>query len=162
MLSRHSSMHQQKCPWRLRVSKRQLIVTILIVFAAQTAGIHHMKRDPIAWVRQRDDSVPLVVSNQCPETIYPGILTQSGSDPGTGGFKLSTGETKNLTVGSDWQGRVWGRTNCSFNSDGSGPSNTGGNNGGGSACGSGDCGGVVNCKLAVCPLPLDALLDQDD
>lgn len=62
---------------------------------------------------------------------------------------MQTGETKRLTVGADLQGRVWGRTNCSFNSAGTGASNTGGNDGGGAACLTGDCGGVVNCKGTV-------------
>jgi len=111
--------------------------------------LHHMKRAPLAYVSQRDDSKPLVISNLCTETIYPGIATQSGSAPSTGGFKLHQGQTEKLTVGADWQGRVWGRTNCSFNSDGTGPGNNGGNNGGGAACSTGDCNGIVDCKFAV-------------
>lgn len=124
-------------------------VLVAPFLVANVSAIHHMKRAPVAWVVERDSSVPLVVSNKCAETIYPGILTQSGTPPSSSGFKLNTGETKNLTVSQDWQGRVWGRTNCSFNSAGTGPSNTGGNNGGGSACGTGDCGGVVKCKGTV-------------
>ena len=94
--------------------------------------------------------MPLVVKSLCSETIYPGIVTQAGTPPSSGGFQLQTGQQMNLTVGADWQGRVWGRTNCSFNSQGTGPANAGGNNGGGSACGTGDCGGIVNCKATVC------------
>ena len=115
----------------------------------QVYALHHMKRAPIAYVAQRDESKPLVVMNLCRETIYPGIATQSGHAPSTGGFKLDTGDMKNLTVGADWQGRVWGRTNCSFNGDGTGASNAGGNNGGGSACATGDCNGIVDCKVTV-------------
>jgi len=112
-------------------------------------ALHHMKRAPLAYVLGRDEKVPLVVTNLCSETIYPGIVTQSGTAPSAGGFELQTGHTQNLTVGADWQGRVWGRTNCSFNFDGTGPSNNGGLNGGGVACGTGDCGGIVDCKATV-------------
>ena len=114
-------------------------------FVQAANGLHHMKRPPLAYVSRRGESVPLVIKNMCTETIYPGIVTQAGTAPSTTGFELQTGQTRSLTVGADWQGRVWGRTNCSFNSAGTGPSNTGGNNGAGSACGTGDCGGIVNC-----------------
>ena len=121
-----------------------------------------MKRAPLQYVSQRGESRPLSVLNQCKEVIYPAIATQAGIPPSTQGFKLSPGGSKSLTVGADWQGRVWGRTNCSFNSDGTGPSNNGGLNGGGVACGTGDCGGTVNCRgtvripMLVCEL---AILD---
>ena len=51
-----------------------------------------------------------------------------------------------MTVGKAWQGRVWGRTNCSFNSAGDGP---GENKLNGIACSTGDCGGIVDCRGAV-------------
>lgn len=120
-----------------------------LIFLNTTIALHHMKRPPLAYVGRRAETVPLVVKSLCSETIYPGIVTQSGTAPSTGGFELQTGEQRNLTVGADWQGRVWGRTNCSFNSQGTGPANAGGNNGGGRACGTGDCGGIINCKATV-------------
>lgn len=114
-----------------------------------------MKRAPLQYVSQRDETRPLAVSNLCKETIYPGIATQAGTAPQVSGFQLTTGQTMNLTVSADWQGRVWGRTNCSFNLAGTGPSNNGGYNGYGQACGTGDCGGVVNCKgTGVTPVTL--------
>ena len=121
----------------------------LLGLVAPTGAVHHMKRAPLQYVSQRDETRPLVVSNLCKETIYPGIATQSGTPPEASGFQLTTGQTRNLTVSADWQGRVWGRTNCSFNSAGTGPSNNGGYNGYGQACGTGDCNGVVNCKASV-------------
>lgn len=54
-----------------------------------------------------------------------------------------------LLVSADWQGRVWGRTNCSFNVGGTGPSNLNGNNGNGQACITGDCNGVLDCVVTV-------------
>ena len=113
-------------------------------------AIHHMKRDPYQYVSRRDESRPLTITNQCPEMIYPGIATSPGTPPSVQGFALDVGDTMDLTVGADWQGRVWGRTYCSFNSDGSGPSNAGGNNGGVSACTTGDCKGVLSCVVTVC------------
>lgn len=108
-------------------------------------ALHHMKRAPIAYVSQRDESRPLAIKNWCPETIFPGIATQAGTPPEIQGFELKSGEGRNLTVSADWQGRVWGRTNCSFNSDGTGPaSGTFGR-----ACKTGDCYGVVDCKVTV-------------
>jgi hypothetical protein len=106
---------------------------------------------PAHWgpVRKRDGGVPLVVMNQCAETLWPGIGTQAGTGPGTGGFELKSGDTKEMTVSADWQGRVWGRTNCSFNALGTGASNLNGNNGAGRACTTGDCGGVLSCVLTV-------------
>ena len=112
-------------------------------------AMHHMKSPPPVYINRRTDNRPLQITNQCPEVIYPAIGTQAGTAPEVQGFRLDLGETRKLSVSADWQGRVWGRTNCSFNADGTGPSNTGGNNGGGSACSTGDCGGIVDCRGTV-------------
>lgn len=123
--------------------------TLLLGLIPSTGALHHMKRAPLQYVSQRDESRPLVVSNLCKEDIYPGVLTQSGTAPKLGGFQLTTGQTVNLTVSADWQGRVWGRTNCSFNAAGTGPKNNGGYDGYGRSCGTGDCNGVLNCQVPV-------------
>jgi hypothetical protein len=105
---------------------------------------------PARWgPPEKRDSVPLVISNQCDSTIWPGIGTQAGTGAGTGGFELASGSSMSLMVSTDWQGRVWGRTNCSFNAAGTGASNLNGNNGGGAACTTGDCGGVLSCVITV-------------
>ncbi|KAF2197721.1 thaumatin family protein [Delitschia confertaspora ATCC 74209] len=102
-----------------------------------------MRRPPPRKLNRRKESItPLIVTNYCPETIYPGISTQSGDGPPLSGFKLDPGKTSNQTVSEDWQGRVWGRTNCSFNDAGTAPKW-----GGPRACGTGDCNGVVNCVV---------------
>jgi len=107
------------------------------------AGIHHMEIKPPRRLELRKEPItPLLVTNNCPEIIYPGISTQSGDGPKESGFKLDPGQTRNQTVSEDWQGRVWGRTNCSFNDDGTGPKS-----GHGRACRSGDCNGIVNCVV---------------
>ncbi|KAI9783115.1 MAG: hypothetical protein M1839_004284 [Geoglossum umbratile] len=74
----------------------------------------------------------------CAEVIHPAISTQAGTGPGTGGFMLSPGDSKTLSVSSDWQGRVWGRTNCTFDGD----------RGGGGKCMTGDCNGVLDCVVS--------------
>ena len=136
---------------RSRIRRKSTVPQSLchLVLLGTANALHHMKRPPDAHIDRRGESVPLVVKSLCSETIYPGIVTQSGTPPTSGGFELQTGQQMNLTVGADWQGRVWGRTNCSFNSQGTGPANAGGNNGGGSACGTGDCGGIISCKATV-------------
>jgi hypothetical protein len=98
---------------------------------------------------KRDNSIPIIITNQCSETIWPALASQAGTGPDTGGFELATGNSMNLTVSEDWQGRIWGRTNCSFNANGTGPSNLNGNNGAGTACGTGDCNGVLSCVVTV-------------
>ncbi|KAL1842775.1 hypothetical protein VTJ49DRAFT_4260 [Mycothermus thermophilus] len=95
-----------------------------------------------------DTPVQLKVSNACGESIWPGILTQSGISPGTSGFELTPGASKVMFVSDNWAGRIWGRTNCSFNEDGTGPSTSAGVNGYGAACLTGDCGGRLDCQLA--------------
>jgi hypothetical protein len=60
-------------------------------------------------------------------------------------------------VSPDWQGRIWGRTNCSFNVGGSGPSQLNGVNGNGAECATGvlDCVNTVSLPL---PLPKAVLM----
>jgi hypothetical protein len=92
----------------------------------------------------RDTSVPLRVTNHCPEPIWPAILTQNGVGPESSGFELAPGISKPQTVSGDWRGRVWGRTNCSFPSAGGPASGQGG-----SACQTGDCGMFLECQSSV-------------
>jgi hypothetical protein len=91
----------------------------------------------------------LTVAKDCGESIWPGIATQAGVGPGIGGFELTPGTTRMMFVSQDWAGRIWGRTNCSFNNDGSGPSTYSGVDGNGAACMTGDCLGQLNCQSGV-------------
>jgi len=122
----------------------QATIRALFLFSAALAGAshesHHIKRfaQPLDLERRQNTNTPLIISNLCGETIYPGILTQGGTGPGTGGFQLTAGSNKTLSVSENWQGRVWGRTNCTFNGGSSG------------SCSTGDCGGVVSCTGTVC------------
>ena len=112
---------------------------------------HHVRAQEIPG--PSEFYAPLRVTNNCPETIWPGIGTQAGLGPGLGGFELVPGKTMAFLVGPTWQGRVWGRTNCTFNEDGTGPSNLNGWDGSGKACMTGDCVGVLDCALTVSPPP---------
>jgi hypothetical protein len=103
----------------------------------------HMRTPPrpldLAKRQSQNGSAPMVVVNNCTEQICPGINSQAGTGPYTTGFCLDPGANKTLSVSKDWQGRVWGRTNCSF------PNNGAPN----PACMTGDCGGAEQCTLAV-------------
>ncbi|KAF2492395.1 thaumatin family protein [Lophium mytilinum] len=90
--------------------------------------------------KRQDSDSPIIVTNYCGEDIWPGIVTQSGTGPAEGGFRLQPGESKNQTVSAGWGGRVWGRTNCTFNDAG-----TASSNGTGKACYTGDCNSALNC-----------------
>lgn len=79
--------------------------------------------------------IPLKITNTCSEPIWPGITTQHGVGPGTGGFELAAGESRDLWVGPTWQGRAWGRTNCTVNGESAG-------------CTTGDCFGKLNCEFS--------------
>ncbi|KAI0118339.1 thaumatin family protein [Nemania sp. FL0031] len=81
---------------------------------------------------KRDQSIPLIVTNNCPDVLWPGIASQAGDAPETHGFELGPGKTRNLTVGPTWAGRVWGRTNCTVGSDTA-------------TCQTGDCLGKLDC-----------------
>ncbi|KAI9802078.1 MAG: hypothetical protein M1833_001999 [Piccolia ochrophora] len=121
------------------------------IVAATLYPVHHHLKPAFALAApsiKASGGKPLKITNLCAEMVHPGIMTQSGGAPPSSGFALSTGNSKTLTVSADWQGRVWGRTNCSFNPSGTGASNNGGLNGGGKACMTGDCNGIVDCRVS--------------
>lgn len=119
-------------------------------------GAHGLKvtRSPSPYLLERRDddnrTIPILITNNCPETMWPGIWTQYGGGPLENGHELGPGEQAEHLVSSDWQGRVWARTNCSFGDDGRvGPDATFGGN---RACGTGDCNGLLNCEITVSTL----------
>ncbi|KAI0522209.1 thaumatin family protein [Xylaria bambusicola] len=81
---------------------------------------------------KRDKAIPLIVTNNCPEVLWPGIASQAGDAPESHGFELGPGKSKHLTVGPTWAGRVWGRTNCTVGDDTA-------------TCQTGDCLGKLDC-----------------
>ncbi|TKA26598.1 hypothetical protein B0A50_04706 [Salinomyces thailandicus] len=103
--------------------------------AAGHAPHHYMNRFKIAKRQSGDANTPLMLTNWCPDSVWPAIDSQGGTGPSNTGFELASGDNQTEYVSSDWQGRVWGRTNCTFSG-----------HGGGSACTTGDCGGLEACQ----------------
>ena len=92
-------------------------------------------------VSKRINPIPLIITNKCPDTIWPGVATQAGEGPECNGFALQPGQTRNLTVGPTWQGRVWGRTNCTVEGDTA-------------TCATGDCSNKLDCEFTVSRIPI--------
>lgn len=128
----------------IRVSK---LLFPSIILLDLVSAIHHLDLPPVHLANRQNSEKPLVVSNNCFETIYPAILTQSGTGPFKSGFRLEPGQSNSQSVSADWRGRVWGRTNCSFNDDGTMPTSRQGRQ----VCSSGDCGNFIECQGAGNP-----------
>jgi len=77
------------------------------------------------------------LTNSCGYTVWPGLLSSAGSPPlPTTGFALAPGESRAVDVPAAWSGRIWGRTLCAADDQGSGRV----------ACATGECGsGTVEC-----------------
>ncbi|XP_022935577.1 thaumatin-like protein [Cucurbita moschata] len=77
----------------------------------------------------------LILANNCNESVWPGILGNSGHQtPMGGGFHLGRGKHVVVEVPKKWSGRIWGRQGCSFSREGKG------------SCDSGDCSGRLHCR----------------
>ncbi|XP_021289809.1 thaumatin-like protein 1b [Herrania umbratica] len=73
------------------------------------------------------------LNNNCPFTVWPGILTSSGPQLSTTGFELASKVPFILDVPATWSGRLWARTQCT-------------NDNGKFQCATGDCAsGQVSC-----------------
>lgn len=143
--SQHADNKSLRSSWS---EPATLLATILVLSSLPiqpVSAIHHLQHPPLHLVNRQNSDLPLVVTNNCDEVIYPAILTQSGTGPGKSGFRLEPGASTPQTVSADWRGRVWGRTNCTFDEDGNVPSS----GQGGTPCSSGDCGVFVQCPGAV-------------
>ncbi|XP_058077246.1 thaumatin-like protein 1b [Magnolia sinica] len=81
-------------------------------------------------------STKLTFTNRCSFTVWPGTLNNFGKPPlSKTGFELAQGASESLDAPVGWQGRVWGRTGCSTDSNGR------------FRCDTADCGsGVVACN----------------
>nr|BBD96211.1 thaumatin like protein [Nepenthes alata] len=73
-------------------------------------------------------AITFEIHNNCPYTVW------AAASPG-GGRRLDRGQTWTINVNPGTKmARIWGRTNCNFDSSGHGH------------CQTGDCGGVLECK----------------
>ncbi|RLN24224.1 hypothetical protein C2845_PM07G18710 [Panicum miliaceum] len=75
------------------------------------------------------------ITNNCSFTMWP------AATPVGGGLQLNPGQTWTLDVPVGTTGRIWGRTGCSFNGNGSS----------GGHCATGDCAGELSCHVAGNP-----------
>ena len=135
--------HRQHGPDRPSSMWSWAIAALLL--SQPAAAIHHFRQPPVHTVHRRDSDIPLRVRNQCNEDIWPAVLTQHGRGPSHTGFILVPGNSTELTVGQDWQGRVWARTNCTFDENGNVPPSSQGK----ATCSTGDCGQFLECQGAV-------------
>lgn len=123
--------------------------SLLILFAITHCNAqHHMRQPPFHTVNRRDSDLPIRVTNNCREDIYPAVFTQHGVGPQDTGFGLSPDDFRDITVSADWQGRIWGRTNCTNGTDDN--SRTGQ---GWQRCTTGDCGMFPGCQGTVSDHP---------
>ncbi|XP_077221294.1 thaumatin-like protein 1 [Tasmannia lanceolata] len=83
-------------------------------------------------------SATFTFSNNCDYTVWPGILSNSGSARSdTTGFELPKSSSRSFQAPTGWSGRFWGRTGCNFDNSGQG------------SCSTGDCGsGQIECNGA--------------
>ncbi|KAK1056833.1 hypothetical protein LTR33_013798 [Friedmanniomyces endolithicus] len=98
-----------------------LPLTSLLLLALTASAEHSMSRPRLSQRQGGNNNRPILIS---------------GTGPSTTGYAAQPNTNLTVYVSSDWQGRVWGRTNCTFSSSG----------GGGSSCTTGDCGGLQACK----------------
>ncbi|XP_039135370.1 thaumatin-like protein 1 [Dioscorea cayenensis subsp. rotundata] len=81
-------------------------------------------------------STTFTLTNNCAQTIWPGILANAGSTPpASTGFALNPSTSRSIVTPAPWSGRFWARTLCSTDQSGR------------FTCASGDCGsGTVECS----------------
>src|ERR1700694_4089018 len=96
--------------------RRLSLFTLALVTTAVAASHNTLHRTPSEILPRivsprTTKNIPLKITNNCADTVWPAVASQAGTGPDTGGFQLKSGTSKSLLVGADWQGRVWGRTN---------------------------------------------------
>ncbi|XP_054801069.1 pathogenesis-related thaumatin-like protein 3.5 [Prosopis cineraria] len=75
--------------------------------------------------------------NYCNEIIWPGITQNDNFTSGS--FTLKPCQLQSFTAPTGWSGRIWARTGCNFDKNGSGKCRTGG------------CGTDINCTTPGSP-----------
>ncbi|KAK6540143.1 hypothetical protein TWF694_008964 [Orbilia ellipsospora] len=100
-------------------SKYTTITTPFILAALHLCSFIQRARSQTATTPEFDippisDNRTISVVNNCSFPVYPAFLTTNGTGPYTTGFYLDAKQRRDVWVGWDWSGRLWGRTNCSF------------------------------------------------
>ncbi|RUP45618.1 thaumatin family-domain-containing protein [Jimgerdemannia flammicorona] len=82
----------------------------ILQFSKVDAGVAHKRAAPHT----------ITVVNRCSFPIWPALFTSAGGQPSpsTTGWKQESGKSYTLTVPGNWNGRLWGRTNCDFSKSG--------------------------------------------
>ncbi|KAJ3673915.1 hypothetical protein LUZ60_005907 [Juncus effusus] len=97
--------------------------------------------------------VTFLIRNKCPFPIWPAAAPNAGHPViAEGGFLLQPGQAKQVKAPPTWNGRLWGHTGCTFNSNTK------------SACQTGDCQGLLSCNgsIGVPPATLIEVSLQED
>ncbi len=90
----------------------------------------------------------VTLTNTTQQTVWAVSTGNPGYTPPDGGvWELAPGQTTTVTYPSSWNGRIWGRTGCSFNSAGQG------------SCETGDCGSGLTCANVADDLPAVSLAE---
>ncbi|CAN6231537.1 unnamed protein product [Urochloa humidicola] len=86
-------------------------------------------------VHEGGSSRTLTITNHCGHTVWPGILSSSGSSAlESTGFALEPGQSRSVPAPHGWSGRLWGRTHCAADAAGK------------FSCATGNCGsGLLEC-----------------
>ncbi|KAL7119520.1 hypothetical protein ACP275_02G067900 [Erythranthe tilingii] len=82
------------------------------------------------------NSTKFTITNFCNETIWPAITPNNFSG---GGFALRPTQSAVFTAPPAWHGRIWARTGCNFDKNGTG------------SCQTGACGTHLQCAGAGVP-----------
>lgn len=82
------------------------------------------------------DGRTITITNNTSQTIWAAAAGNAGfAAPNNGGWEMAPGAKVSVTVANNWQGRFWGRTECTFN---------GSNN----PCATANCGPSLQCNGA--------------
>ncbi|KAL6844239.1 hypothetical protein ACP4OV_025912 [Aristida adscensionis] len=84
-----------------------------------------------------DSARVFTIVNECKTTIWPGA--SPGDSFGGGGFALRPGQSMVFNAPVGWSGRIWGRTDCTFDAGGNG------------SCSTGACGTALKCGASGAP-----------
>lgn len=90
-------------------------------------------------------SKTIKLRSNCGFPVWPAIAswnTHNTDTPHSIPTMLNAGESSSITLDSSWSGSIWGRLQCTFDSNGIG------------LCESGDCGGTFSCDQAGAGKPM--------
>jgi len=90
----------------------------------------------LVWPGQKpcESARVFTIVNYCKETLWPAVTPGENFDGG--GFVLKPGQSAVFTAPVRWSGRIWARTGCKFDQNGSGQ------------CQTGSCGTTLKCSAS--------------